>query len=46
MVNTQKLPIVPSPNPALICHKGNEDEININDFSIGDLHAQAIADAI
>jgi hypothetical protein len=40
------LPIVPSPNPALIAHKGNEDEININNFSLGDYHANAIADAI
>jgi hypothetical protein len=37
---------VPSPNPALIAHKGNEDEININNFSLGDYHAKAIADAI
>jgi len=37
---------VPIPNSALIAHKGKEDEININNFSLGDYHASAIADAI
>jgi len=37
---------VPVPSPAIIAHKGNDDEINVNNFAIGDDHAIAIAEAI
>ena len=40
------LPMVVKPTIGLTAHKGNDNEINMNDGAIGDLQAEALGEAI